>query len=394
MLKKFFLDLKEDKSGHILVLDIGTTGIKAILFDRNHRIVLRNYKRLNKNVDGKKVEQDPEEILSVSVELIKATMNGSGLPAENVKGISITNQRETCIVWNKETGKAIYPAIVWEDTRTSDFCENNKDKEDLIRQKTGLKLDPYFSATKMAWILSNVPEAQSLYQRNNLLAGTVDSWVLWKLGKGHPHKTDFSNASRTLLFNIEDKRWDPELMNIFGISPNILPEAVPSKHDFGRLNPDIFGYELPILAMCGDQQSSMFAAGTEPGNTKVTFGTGTFIMQILDGFYIDNNFFTTLVPLKDGGVRYAVEAKIALGSKDADPLIGHKEEMDKFLHILGRKVSENLNRLPKTPPFITIDGGITQAEGIETILKEETGIEARKQSAFEGTALGAALLAE
>lgn len=382
-------------SKKILVLDAGTTGVKALIFDEDKNIIARSYKRIQKTTQGVLVEQDPKEILKVSEEVIREAVNSSGLSPGDIKGLSITNQRETFVLWDKETGEPIGPAIVWEDTRTADFCNKAKEKyEDIVRYKTGLNIDPYFTASKLRWSFINNPLANKLNSEGKLLFGTIDTWLLWSLGSGHPHFTDYSNASRTLLFNIHDLRWDQELLELFGIPERILPRAVPSTHDFGLTNASIFGFEIPIVALCGDQQSSMFAAGRNPGDTKATFGTGTFIMQILNDFELQEDFFTTLTPGIGGRTLFALEAKIDLGGKNVDPLIGHEEEMNSFLRILSKKVSSVLLRLPHRPDKLVVDGGITQAKNLDSILQEEIGIKVIKQDIFDGTALGAALLAE
>lgn len=382
------------KAKHILVLDAGTTGIKALLFNERHEIIARSYERLEKSVHGEKVEQNPLGILQTSIRVIKKSVKDSGLSPDEIKGLSITNQRETFVLWNKTTGEPLYPAIVWEDARTKNFCEENKERyEKIIREKTGLTLDPYFSATKISWILNNVPMAREAYEKSELLFGTIDSWLLFNLGEGRPHLTDHTNASRTLLFNIRELKWDEELLNIFDIPSGILPQALPSRSPFGILNQDILGQKIPVLALSGDQQASMFAAGTSPGDTKITLGTGTFIMHILNDFEIVENFFTTLVPAKNGQGIFALEAKIPIGSKDADPLIG-KPEMSDLLRTLAQKIKPYVLSTPHRPQFITIDGGISQAENIEKIFQEEIGIRIRKQVIFDGTALGAAMLAE
>ncbi len=379
-----------------LVLDVGTTGIKAILFDGNLNILVRQYKELNKYLPKPTwVEQSPDELVSVSRDVLNAVLGDPITKASNVVGMGITNQRETTIVWDKVTGKPVYPAIVWEDSRTKDYCDKvAQSYGPFIREKTGLEIDSYFSASKINWILNNVDKAQALANDNLLCFGTVDTWLLWNLaeglsGQGHPHKTDYSNASRTLLFDINKLSWNKGLLDIFNVPPGILPSVEKTESNFGFLSKEIFGQEIPIVAVAGDQQSSLFAAGSDIGTTKITYGTGIFILQIIGQKpEMHKEFFTTMTA--DG--QYALEAKINDCGNRVKPIIGKEPDMENLITHFAEKVDTILKKLPIPIVEVVVDGGVTQYEKLQSIQEKISGIKVIKQKIFDGTALGTAAL--
>ena len=268
---------------YLLALDQGTTSSRCIVFDREGNIcsqVNREFRQFYPQ-DGW-VEQDPTEIWASQMGVVVETMLRMGLSAADVAAIGITNQRETVVVWDKESGKPIYPAIVWQCRRTAEDCAQWKAQgvEDEIRQKTGLLLDPYFSATKIRWILDHVAGARSRAERGELLFGTVDTWLIYNLTDGEVHATDPSNAARTMLFNIHTMEWDRELLKMFDIPEGMLPQVKPSSGLFGYTAKHLFGGRIPIAGVAGDQQSALFGqCCLEAGDVKNTYGTGGFLLM-------------------------------------------------------------------------------------------------------------------
>ena len=377
-----------------IVLDIGTSSVKALIFDSSFNVIARTHKPLNRFSPKRGwVEQDPKELLSVCKNALREITKNSHLNQNSFSSLGITNQRETTICWDKKTGNPVYPAIVWEDARTSRFCSKlKKAYGKKIRSKTGLTMDSYFSASKIHWILKNTESAKQLANSGRLAFGTVDSWILWNLLEGNPHITDYTNASRTLLFNIVNLKWDKELLKIFEIPASILPKVMPSRASFGNLKKDILGFSLPVTAVCGDQQASLFAAGTTKGITKVTYGTGTFIMQSLgSSFGLHNNFFTTLVPGRKKPL-YAFEAKVARSGKEIEKALNQPKKLKLLFTRLSKKVGRFLNKLPDKPKEIIVDGGATQAKLLLQLQATTSRLTVKKQKIFDGTALGVAML--
>ena len=267
---------------YILALDQGTTSSRAIVFDHDGRPVAGSQKEFRQYYPKPGwVEHDPEEIWSTQAEVALGAIKKARLKSINIKAIGITNQRETTVVWNRKTGKAVYKAIVWQDRRTADFCDRLKKEgqDKKILKKTGLIVDAYFSATKLKWILDNVKGARKLAEEGQLAFGTVDSWLVWKLTGGKLHLTDVSNASRTMLFNIHTLKWDSELLNIFDIPASILPEVRSSSEVYGITN-GLFDSGIPLAGIAGDQQAALFGQMCiEPGMVKNTYGTGCFMVM-------------------------------------------------------------------------------------------------------------------
>jgi glycerol kinase len=269
--------------GQILALDQGTTSSRAIIFDHEGLPVTRLNKEFAQHFPKPGwVEHDPEDIWNSQLEMAKHVMNDQGVGANDITAIGITNQRETTVVWDRTTGKPVYNAIVWQDRRTAEYCDTLKRDgwEDRVRQKTGLVIDAYFSATKVRWILNNVDGAREKAERGDLLFGTVDSFLIWRLTGGKVHVTDYSNASRTMLFNIHDLKWDDDLLNELGVPRAMLPEVKPSSTVYGETDPDLFGGPIKIAGIAGDQQAATFGqACYQAGMVKNTYGTGNFMLM-------------------------------------------------------------------------------------------------------------------
>jgi len=267
---------------YVLAIDQGTTNSRAIIFDRSGQVVSAHELPLNQNFpyDGW-VEQDANEIFVNSVACCEAALQKAKLSASAIRAIGISNQRETTIIWSKLTGKPIYPAIVWQDRRTAEMCRQYAQKISIekLQQTTGLLLDPYFSATKIAWILENVAGARQRAEQGELLFGTVDCFLIWHFTKGKSHVTDATNASRTLLFNLKTQAWDEELLTAFSIPAKMLPTVLDNTADFGMVAADYFGASIPIAASAGDQQAATVGqACFQPGMVKATYGTGGFVL--------------------------------------------------------------------------------------------------------------------
>jgi len=267
----------------IVAIDQGTTSSRAILFSLSGKPVYSSQKEFRQYFpkDGW-VEHNPNEIWSTTKKVLKEVINKSKRLKGKILTIGITNQRETTILWDKRTGKPIYNAIVWQDRRTAEFCKKFKtnNREKIINRKTGLLIDPYFSGTKIKWILDNVAKAKKLVKNNNLLFGTVDTFLLWKLTKGKLHATDATNASRTMLFNISTNKWDKDILKSLKIPKNILPQVKDSSDDFGLTDKSIIGKSYPINGVVGDQQAATIGQSCfTKGSVKSTYGTGAFVLM-------------------------------------------------------------------------------------------------------------------
>ncbi len=299
------------KEKYIIALDIGTSSLRAILFNsKNQKICYSQYPITQIYPDENLVEQNPEEILNNSIKAIKDILNKENLSAQDISAIGITNQRETTIIWNKFTGKPIFNAIVWQDRRTEKLCKTltSKGYSKIINEKTGLKIEPYFSATKINWLLQNLKP-----KTKNILFGTIDTWLLWNLTNGKSHFTDYSNASRTLIFNIKTLNWDNELLKIFSIPREILPEVKNSSCNFGNIDKKFFGSEIPITAILGDQQASLYGNNClQAGDAKITYGTGCFLLANIGSKIIHskNGFLTTIGWGINNKITYALEGCI------------------------------------------------------------------------------------
>ena len=301
---------------YILALDQGTSSSRAMIFNRKGEICSSAQKEFTQIFPQPGwVEHDPLEIWASEYSVMAEAIVHQGIAAADIAGIGITNQRETTIVWDAETGMPIYNAIVWQDRRTSRYCDSLKEagKTDFIRKKTGLIIDAYFSGTKIHWILENVPGAREKAEKGNLRFGTVDSWLVWKLTGGKVHITDITNASRTMLFNIHTLEWDKELLALFDIPESMMPEVKSSSEIFGRTYSTVIAGNNPISGMAGDQQAALFGQMcTEPGAVKNTYGTGCFLLMNTGDAPIEskNNLLTTIAWKIGDKVTYALEGSI------------------------------------------------------------------------------------
>ena len=304
---------------YIMALDQGTTSSRCILFDCDGRIAgisQREFRQIYPQPGF--VEHDPEEIWSSQLEVAKDVMKKTGATASDIASIGITNQRETTIVWDKHTGKPVCNAIVWQCRRTADFCKQLKEKglEKEIHKKTGLLIDPYFSATKIKWILDHVENAGEKAEKGELLFGTVDTWLIWNLTGGRVHATDYSNASRTMLYNINRLCWDEDLLELLNIPVSMLPEVHPSSGLFGYTDASLLGGEIPIGGAAGDQQCALFGQNCyAPGMAKNTYGTGCFLLMNTGEkpVFSQNGLLTTIAWGEDGRVSYALEGSVFVG---------------------------------------------------------------------------------
>jgi len=302
---------------YILSFDIGTTSTRALLFDKNFDIVALEQKEIKQYYPQDSwVEQNPEELFDSSLLVAQKLIKNNNINPDEIAAIGITNQRETTILWDKKTGRPVYNAIVWQDKRTADSCLQLKEKgySGLIKNKTGLQIDPYFSATKIKWILDHVADARFMAQNGDLLFGTVDCYFIWRLTNGKTHATDISNASRTMLFNINDLCWDKELLNLLEIPEQILPEVLPSAGFVGETSPAYFnGVSITITGIAGDQQAALFGQSCfETGMTKNTYGTGCFILMNCGETPVksENGLITTIAWKINGKVSYALEGSV------------------------------------------------------------------------------------
>lgn len=300
----------------ILAIDQGTTSSRAILFDRQGNAVASSQYEFTQHFpDDGWVEHDPEEIWDTTLRAVRDILGSEKIEGRKVSGIGITNQRETSVVWDKATGKPVYNAIVWQDRRTVDVCRRLEAAGHLeqVQQKTGLLLDPYFSATKVAWILDNVPGARRAAEAGSLAFGTIDSFLIWRLTGGQVHATDATNASRTSLFNIKNQSWDNELLNLFNVPHSILPAVMDCADDFGSTDPDLLETSIPIYGVAGDQQAAAIGQCCfQEGALKSTYGTGCFALVNTGDNIVQsaNRLLTTIGYRLNGRVSYALEGSI------------------------------------------------------------------------------------
>lgn len=301
---------------YILSLDQGTTSSRAIVFDKKGNIISVAQKEFTQYFPKPGwVEHNATEIWSTQAGVAAEAIANKGLNAENIAAIGITNQRETVVIWDKNTGKPIYNAIVWQDKRTADYCDELKKsgKVDMIREKTGLVIDAYFSGTKVKWILDNVSGARKNAEAGNLLMGTIDTWLVWNFTKGRQHITDVSNASRTLLFNINTMDWDDELLALFDIPKSMLPAVKQSSEVYGHTTSTFYDTKIPISGIAGDQQAALFGQMcTQPGMVKNTYGTGCFMLMNIGEKPIisKNNLLTTVAWKINNKTQYALEGSV------------------------------------------------------------------------------------
>lgn len=326
----------------LMALDQGTTSSRCILFNRKGEIVSVAQKEFKQYYpQAGWVEHDPMEIWSTQMGVAREAMEKIGVESKDIAALGITNQRETTILWDKETGEPIYPAIVWQCRRTADICEKLEIQgyRDIIFQKTGLKIDAYFSATKIQWILNHVPGARARAKDGEILFGTVDTWLIWKLTKGGVHATDYTNAARTMLYNINEKCWDREILELLDIPEAILPKVHDSSYLYGVTDPSIFGGAIPIAGVAGDQQASLFGQTCySRGDVKNTYGTGGFLLMNVGEkpVYSDNGLLTTIAWGINGELTYALEGSVFVAGaavqwlRDEMGLIRNAKESEKI----------------------------------------------------------------
>jgi len=446
------------KEGYILSIDQGTTSSRVVLFNHHSQIIAISQKEVTQIYPKTGwVEHNPIEILGEVIEAIKDLFIKTGISPLTIKAIGITNQRETTIVWNKTTGQPIYNAIVWQDTRTSDICEQMKVEgwEEYVKVNTGLIIDSYFSASKVKWILDNVEGAKEQAINGNLLCGTMDSWLIWNLTKERNHFTDFSNASRTMLFNIKTLEWDKKILNYFDIPFSMLPEVKVSSYVYGNINLEIFnGENIPIAGVAGDQQAALFGHRCfESGMTKNTYGTGCFMLMNTGSKIVksENGLLTTIAWCINDKVEYALEGsifitgaviqwlrdnlKIINNSSETQSIaesipdtsgvyfvpafsglgtpywdmyargaivgltrgVGDKEIIRAALESIAYQTRDVLSIMEQdaalTIPSLKVDGGVTSNDFLMQFQADILNLKVEKPKVIETTALGAAYLA-
>lgn len=336
----------------ILSLDQGTTSSRAILYNKKGEMCSSAQKEFEQFFPKEGwVEHDPNEIWSSQASVAAEAISKLGITGLDIAGIGITNQRETTIVWDRKTGEPIYNAIVWQDRRTSEYCDKMKAQghEEMIKSKTGLLLDSYFSATKIHWILENIEGARERAEKGELAFGTVDTWLIWKFTRGGRHVTDVSNASRTMIYNINTMSWDKELLELFNIPESMLPEVCSSSEVYANTTTTLFAHKVPIAGIAGDQQAALFGQMcTEPGMVKNTYGTGCFmVMNIGDKPILSKNKLLTTVAWKlNGKVTYAIEGSIFMGGAIVQWLRD------------GLKVIESSSEIEKLSASVEDNGGV------------------------------------
>lgn len=346
---------------YIMALDQGTTSSRCIIFNERGLSVSvsqREFKQIYPEAGW--VEHNPMEIWATQFSVASEALLQAGIDAKDILGIGITNQRETTVVWDKRTGLPIYNAIVWQCRRTADYCDELKEKGvgDMIRKKTGLVLDAYSSSTKVKWILDNVPGARREAERGNLAFGNIDTWLIWNLTKGKVFVTDYTNASRTMLFNIHELKWDKELLDLFDIPESMLPDIKPSSCIYGETDESLFGTKIPIAGDAGDQQAALFGQTCfKPGTAKNTYGTGCFLLMNTGEKAVEskNGLLTTIAVGIDGKVEYALEGSIFIGGaaiqwlRDELRMIKSAPESEKYCTAV-----EDTNGVYLVPAFVGI----------------------------------------
>lgn len=327
---------------YILAIDQGTTSSRAIVFDQSGRTISTAQKEFPQIYPKPGwVEHDPMEIWSSQSTVTAEAVSRANLDSTRIAAVGITNQRETVVVWDRHTGDPVYNAIVWQDRRTAKFCKKLKDKgkEQMIKEKTGLIIDPYFSGTKIAWILDNVEGARERAEAGDLICGTVDSWLIWKFTGRAAHVTDVTNACRTLLFNLKEEDWDDELLELFNVPRRMLPEVKSSSEVYGHITKNLYPGGVPIAGIAGDQHAALFGqACFEPGMAKNTYGTGCFLLMHTgtEAVPSENNLLTTIAWKVNGVTEYALEGSVFIGGaviqwlRDELRIIGSAQECDRL----------------------------------------------------------------
>lgn len=370
----------------LLVIDAGTTNLKTFLFNHELEVVDKLSTQLTQYspMEGW-VEQDPMAILLAVTAHIRQLAKGR---ERQIAAIGLATQRESVTLWDPLSHEPLYPLISWQDRRTEDFCRDvnhTPAHRELVRNRTGLTIDAAFSASKIHWLMNAIATLGAQ-------CGTLDSWLLYKLTKQHVHMTDRTNASRTMLFNIKTLSWDEELCDLFGIPEDMLPEVRPSFSDFGTLDPAIIGREIPILAVAGDQQASLYAVGAKPGVCKLTYGTGIFAMKTVADFVLRPALLTTLAITKTDDRLYALEGKVEQAAARVQPVLHDTEKLARVDAQLALETTAVLQTmLEPTDKTIIVDGGMSH--DTQLLSKQESfleGVELKRQRIPDGTALGMA----
>ncbi len=374
---------------YIVAFDEGTTSCRTLVYDVNKKEIAAVSRKEFKQIYPKPgwVEHDATEIWECQLKTYYEALKEAGIEADDVSAIGITNQRETVVVWDRETGRPVGNAIVWQCRRTTDECERlKKDSSDMIREKTGLIIDAYFSATKIRWILDNIPGAMERAKRGELLAGTMDSWLIWNMTGGVLHVTDYTNASRTMLFNIRTLQWDDDLLSLFGIPDKMLPKVVASSGVAGFTDSSIMGAKIPVCGIAGDQQSALFGQNCfNEGSAKNTYGTGCFILMNTGGKPVEskNNLLTTIAwGLEGQKVCYALEGSIFIAGavfqwiRDELKMVKNVQEID-----MGAQATSDTGGVYIVPAFTGLGApywdmyargtivGLTRGSGREHLLR-------------------------
>jgi glycerol kinase len=365
----------------VVAIDQGTTGTTVLVLDRRGRVCGRAYREFTQYFPRPGwVEHDPEEIWRVTLGVLRTACRRAGARGRDIAGIGITNQRETTVLWDRRRGRPVHRAIVWQDRRTADHCDALRaaGAEDLLRRKTGLVLDPYFSATKLRWLLGHVRRAEERAARGELCFGTIDSWLVWKLTGGAVHVTDPTNASRTLLYDIHVQRWDAELCRLFEVPDALLPEVRPSSGAFGETTPDVLGVPVPIAGIAGDQQSALFGQGcTAPGMAKNTYGTGCFLLLYTGQRPVGSShgLLTTVACDERGGPAYALEGAVFVAGaaiqwlRDGLGLLARAAESEKH----ARSVDDSLG-VYVVPAFVGLGAPYWDPEARGAVLGLTRGV--------------------
>ncbi len=379
----------------ILSIDQGTTSSRAILFAKDGSSVFTAQREFTQHFpDSGWVEHDPEEIWQTTLDVCKEAVDAANKAGHTIAAAGITNQRETTVVWNKKTGAPVYNAIVWQDRRTAAFCNELKSAgyEPTFTAKTGLLLDPYFSGTKIRWILDNVEGARASAEKGELAFGTMDTFLLWRFSNGQKHITDATNASRTLIYNIQSNSWDEELLKILDIPKSMLPGVQDSSSDFGRIDKQLFGTEISIGGVAGDQQAATFGqVCLEPGTIKSTYGTGCFVILNTgnEALPSDNKLLTTVAYQLDGKPTYAIEGSIFVAGaavqwlRDGLGVIKSAEETESMAHQLSSNQGVYL-----VPAFTGLGAPYwnPEARGALFGLTRDTGVEQIVRATLESVA--------
>ncbi len=357
--------INNNKEKFIMTIDEGTTSLRTLIINKKGQVVASSQKEFTQIFpESGWVEHDANEIWGAQKATIKEAKKNAHIKSTDIEAIGITNQRETIVLWDKKTGLPVYNAIVWQDTRTRKYCEEliKEGYQNMFKEKTGLVINPYFSGTKIKWILDNVPSAKKSLMNNTLLAGTMDTWLIWKLTDGKVHATDYSNASRTLLFNIKEGKWDKEILKLLNIPEEILPEVKASSTKYGDVNPLVFSKNakgiVPITGVIGDQQSALFGQmALNYGDVKNTYGTGNFTLVNTGNklMYSKNNLLTTIAwKIGDEEIVYAIEGSVFVAGaaiqwlRDGLKIIYNAKECD----LLTSFVKEDSQKIYFVPSLV------------------------------------------